>query len=178
ILVGARVLPGPAPAGPIVLAPHAGGVDHRDALGMRLVDQRLEIGHGDPGVLAAGIAPALDRFEDRHGAFVAERVVDVDDQQRRALAESAARAVARGRKHRFVALGKKFVPDGLGHGHVSRLAGCGCSIAQRLARTLSTKLMSMISSYFTSLLRMPASRTTARPVAQASLLIMPSLLHI
>src|SRR5262249_33249741 len=38
--------------------------------------------------------------------------------------------------------------------------------------------MSMISSYLISALRMPASRTTALPVAQASLLIMPSLLHI
>src|SRR5215472_8140991 len=58
--------------------------------------------------------------------------------------------------------------------------GLSCSVrsAYRLARTLSTKLMSMISSYFTSVLRMPASRTTALPVAQASLLIMPSLLHI
>src|SRR5262249_24437224 len=111
--VGPALLPGPASAVPIVRAPHAGGVDHRDALGAGLVDQRLEIGHGNPGVLAAGIAPPLDRFEDRHGALVAERVIHVDDHQRGTLAESAARAVARRLEHRFVALGEKLVPDGL-----------------------------------------------------------------
>src|SRR6266699_3702403 len=43
---------------------------------------------------------------------------------------------------------------------------------------LSTNLISMISSYFTSLLRIPASRTIALAVVQAARLIMPSLLHI
>src|SRR5262249_10999339 len=113
VLIGAGVLPGPASAVPIVFAPHAGGVDHRDALGVGLVDQRLEIGHGNPGVLAAGIAPALDRFEYRHGALVAERVIHVDDQERGTFAESAARAIARRLEHRFVALGEELVPNGL-----------------------------------------------------------------
>src|SRR5262249_40293055 len=113
VLVGTGVLPGPASAVPIVVAPHAGGVDHRDALGAGLVDQRLEIGHGNPGVLAAGIAPALDRFEDRHGPLVAERVIHVDDQERGTFAETAAGAVARRIEHRFVALGEELVPDRL-----------------------------------------------------------------
>jgi hypothetical protein len=75
------------------------------------LDQRLEIGHGDPGVLAAGVAPALDRFENRHGSLVAKRVVDVDNEQRRALAEAAARAVTGRAEYGLVAVGEKFVPD-------------------------------------------------------------------
>ena len=111
VLAGAAVLPAPAAVVPVVLAPHAGGVDHRHALVVALLDQRLEIGHGDPRILAAGIAPALDRFEDRHRPLVAECVVHVDDEQRRPLAEAAAGAVAGGREHRLVALGEELVPD-------------------------------------------------------------------
>ena len=115
ILVGAAVLPAPAAVVPIVGAPHAGGVDHRNALLMRLLDQRFQIGHRHPGVLAAGVAPALDRFQDRHRPLVAECVVDVDDEQRRTLAEALARAVAGRSEHRLVALGEKLVPDRFRH---------------------------------------------------------------
>src|SRR5260370_14302836 len=51
------------------------------------------------------------------------------------------------------------------------------SRVQRLERRLSTKLMSMISSYLTSVLRISTLRTTALAVVQASRLIRPSLLH-
>src|SRR6476619_2866527 len=61
----------------------------------------------------AGIAPTLDRYEDRGGALVTERVVHVDDQERGALAESAACAIAGRREYRFVALGEELVPNGL-----------------------------------------------------------------
>src|SRR5882672_7227925 len=82
---------------------------------MALVDQRADIGQRDPGVLAAGIAPALDRFQDRLRPVAAERPIDVDDDQRRPLAEAAARAIARRAEHRLVALGEEFVPDRFGH---------------------------------------------------------------
>jgi hypothetical protein len=89
---------------------------------MALVDQRSDIGQRGPGILAAGIAPALDRFEDRLGTVAAERPVDVDDEQRRPFAEAAAGAVARGAEHRLVALGEEFVPDRFGHGVGERFA--------------------------------------------------------
>src|SRR5262249_37832374 len=155
----------------IVGAANTGGVDHRNTLVVALVDERAQIGHGNPGVLSAGITPALDGFQNRHGPLVAERIVHVDDEQRRALAEAAAGPVAGCVKNRLVALGEKFIPNGFCH-------GASFLLFHKLARMLSTKLMSMISSYFTSVLRMPAPRTTALPVSQASRVIMPSLLHI
>src|SRR3984893_15337179 len=93
----------------------ASGSDCRDAFLMALVDQRADIEQRDPGVLAAGIAPALDRFQDRLRPVAAERPIDVDDDERRPLAEAAARAIARRAEHRPVALGEKFVPDRFGH---------------------------------------------------------------
>src|SRR6202043_1356977 len=78
-------------------------------------DQRADIGQRDPGILAAGIAPALDRFQDRLRPVAAERPIDVDDDERRPLAEAAARAIARRAEHRLVALGEKLVPDRFGH---------------------------------------------------------------
>ena len=178
VLVGAVVLPAPASVVPVVVAPHAGGVDHRNALLVRLLDQRFQIGHRHPGVLAAGVAPALDRFQDRHRPLVAERIVHVDDEQRRPLAEALARAVAGGAEHRLVAFGEKLVPDRFGHFRSLPMRMCLNASTIRCWPRLSTKLMSMISSYLTSVLRIPASITTALPVSQACGLIMPSLLHI
>src|SRR5262249_55496910 len=100
---------------PIVLAAHAGGVDHRHALVAAFIDQRADVRQRNPGILAAGIAPALDRFEDRLRTIAAESPIHVDHQQRRTFAEAAARAVAGSGEHRLVAFGEEFVPDGLGH---------------------------------------------------------------
>ena len=141
--------------------PHAGGVDHRNALLMRFLDQRFQIGHRHPGVLAAGVAPALDRFQDRHRPLVAECVVDVDDEQAPDACRSPARAVTGRSEHRLVALGEELVPDRFRH-FVS--LQCRRLTARNYhVLTLSTKLMSMISSYLTSVLRIPASITTALP---------------
>ncbi len=115
ILGGTVVLPRPASGVPEVAAAHAGGVDHRQTLGAGLVDQGADVGQRDPGVLAAGIAPLLDGFQDRLRLVAAERVVDVDDEQRRALAEALPRPIARGPEHRLVALGEKLVPDRFAH---------------------------------------------------------------
>src|SRR5262249_52761029 len=68
-----------------------------------------------PRLGAAGVPPALDRFQDGLAPVAAEVVVDVDDEQGRAVAEAGARAVARGREHELVTLGQEPVPDGLGH---------------------------------------------------------------
>src|SRR4029077_16467940 len=87
-LTGARALPTPAAAVPSVGPPFAGRIDDRPSLRLRLVDQLLDVGERDPGVFAARGPPALDRFEDRLGALAAERPVDVDDQERWALAET------------------------------------------------------------------------------------------
>src|ERR1700722_4012653 len=95
VLIAARILPQPGAGIPIVVAAHAGGVDDRNAFLVALVDQRANVGQRDPGILAAGIAPALDRFQDRLRPVAAERPVDVDDNERRPLAEAAARAIAR-----------------------------------------------------------------------------------
>src|SRR5439155_4531890 len=64
---------------------------------------------------AAGIAPALDRFQDRLPPVAAEVVVDVDDEQGRAAAEPGPRTVARRGEHRLVTLGQEPIPDGLRH---------------------------------------------------------------
>ena len=82
---------------------------------MRFFDQLFDVGERHPGILAAGGAPALDRLEDRLGSLTAERPVDVDDQERRALAKAGAGAKPAGGEHRPVALGQKLVPDALAH---------------------------------------------------------------
>jgi hypothetical protein len=114
-LVGARTLPAPAAAVPSVGPPFAGRVDDRETFGARLVDQGLDVVERDPGLFAAGGAPALDRVEDRLGPLAAERPVDVDHQQCRPLAEAGAGAEPAGGEHRLVALGQKLVPHGLAH---------------------------------------------------------------
>src|SRR5439155_15761023 len=81
----------------------------------RLIDQCLDVVERDPGRLAAGGAPAFYRLEDRLGLLAAERPVDVDHQQGRALAEAGAGAEPAGGEHPFVALGQKLVPDRLAH---------------------------------------------------------------
>src|SRR5580700_6541802 len=243
VLVAARILPQPGAGIPIVVAPHAGGVDDRNTFLMALVDQCADIGQRDPGILAAGIAPALDRFQDRLRPVAAERPIDVDDDERRPLAEAAARAIARRAEHRLVALGEEFVPDRFGHdvlaewfagfslaalteeinpprrtpsphplpagerepqavrslpavgggtreplappspqrgegwGEGARASRLHLSI-HSVAFRLSTKLMSMISSYLTSTLRMPAPITTDFAVSQAAGLMVPSWLHM
>src|SRR5579872_6290738 len=68
-----------------------------------------------PGVLAARGAPALDRLEDRFRPLAAKRPIDVDDEQRRPLAETGPRAEPAGGEDRLVALGEKFVPNPLAH---------------------------------------------------------------
>src|SRR5262249_18730669 len=96
---------------PVVLATNAGGVDHRNALVVALVDEGLDEGERHPGVLAAGIAPLLDRLQDRLRLVAAEGPVHVDDDQRRPLAEAATRPIARRLEHSLVACGEEFVPD-------------------------------------------------------------------
>src|ERR1051326_5350797 len=57
----------------------------------------------------------VSQLSSRLRPVAAERPVDVDDQQRRPLAEAAAGAVARRVEHRAIALGEKFVPDRFRH---------------------------------------------------------------
>src|SRR5262249_16678080 len=115
VLAVAVILPAPGARIPVVVAAHAGGVDHRHPLVVALVDERADIGERGPGVFAAGIAPLLDRLEDRLGLVAAECPVYVDDDERGALTEAAAGAVAGGFEDRPVAFSKKLVPDGLRH---------------------------------------------------------------
>src|SRR5262249_45257049 len=61
---GAAVLPGPAPRIPVIGTAHASGVDDGHALSVRGVDQLTDAGDAVPGLGAAGVPPALDRFED------------------------------------------------------------------------------------------------------------------
>src|SRR4029077_11604407 len=97
------IFPTPGAIVPIVLAANAGGVDDRQALGVGLVDEGLDGCHRRPAFLAAGIAPTLDRFQDRLVLVAAEREVHVDDEQRRPLAEAGPRSVAGGREYLLVA---------------------------------------------------------------------------
>src|SRR5262249_30873447 len=114
-VLDAAVLPFPAAEIPRIGAEAAGRVDDRQALRSRRAEQRLHVRDRHPGVLAAGIRPALDRFQDRLGPVAAEIIVDVDQQDRRALAEALRLGVAGGREHRLVARGEEFVPDAFGH---------------------------------------------------------------
>src|SRR5215213_8942873 len=82
---------------------------------MALVDQRANVGERGPGVLAARVAPFLDRLKNGLRPVAAECPVYVDDDERRPFAEPAAHAIAGRREHRLVAFGEKFVPDRLRH---------------------------------------------------------------
>src|SRR6266446_250127 len=122
---------------------------------MRLVDQLPDVADRDPGFRAAGIAPALDGFENRFGLVAGEGVTDIDHQQRRALAETAARAIARRGEDRLVAFGQKLVPDRFGHheplaakkraktrerkgGEISAFRHCSCQIPGMLTNSYKT----------------------------------------
>ena len=114
-LCHARVLPCPPAGVPVVGTPRAGRINHRQPSVARRVQQFLDCADPVPGLSAARIAPVLDRFEDRRGFISAEKVVDVDDEQRGTLAEALARAITRDLEDLFILLGKKFVPDRFGH---------------------------------------------------------------
>ena len=111
----AAVLPGPGSGVPVVFAAHAGRVEDGQSLAAAGRDQRLDRGHAFPGLGAAGIAPALDRLEDRLGTIAAEVVVDVDHQDRRTLSEALKGAVAARLEYLAVAFGEEGVPDRFGH---------------------------------------------------------------
>src|SRR5207302_7866792 len=114
-LAGATVLPGPCARVPVVGAALAGRIDQWEILRPPSRHEALDRFHCLPRFLAAGVAPALDRFEDRLGLVPAEVVVDVNDEQRRALAEALAHSISGARKHLLIALGQKFVPDRFVH---------------------------------------------------------------
>src|SRR6185437_2506541 len=111
----ARILPRPAAGIPAIVAAETGGVDHRQALLMRPIDQLADIADRHPAFLAAGVAPFLDRIEDRLRLLAAERVIDVDDEQRGLLAEALMCAVSRLLENRLVAVGQEFRPDRFRH---------------------------------------------------------------
>src|SRR5207253_6843978 len=115
-LGGAAVLPIPRSAVPVVVAARAGAVDHRQSPGARRREQAFDRLDALPGLGTAGVPPALDRFQDRLGPVAAERIVHVDDEDRRPVTEALARRVTGRRENLLVALGEKFVPDGLAHG--------------------------------------------------------------
>src|SRR5207244_13012908 len=66
-LGGAAGLPRPGAAVPVVLALRAGAVEHGQALRTRRAEEPADRLDSVPGLLAAGVAPALDRLEDRLG---------------------------------------------------------------------------------------------------------------
>src|SRR5207248_2745661 len=115
-LGGAAVLPIPRSPVPVVVAAYAGAVDHRQSPGARRREQPFDRLDALPSLGTAGVPPALDRFKDRLGPVAAERVVHVDDEDRRPVTEALARRVSSRRENLLVALGEKFVPDGLAHG--------------------------------------------------------------
>src|SRR3954452_22304389 len=79
----------------------------------------LMYSRGDPALLTAGGAPALDRFQNGFRPLAAKRPIDIDDEQRRPLAESRPCAEPAGGEYRLVALGEEFVPDPLVHRNTS-----------------------------------------------------------
>src|SRR5262249_20649411 len=97
-------------------AAHSGGIDDGHPLGVGDVDELSNVGHSVPRLGTAGIAPALDRFEDRFGAVPAEIVVDVDHEQGWAVAEAGTCAVSRRGEHLLVMLRQEPIANGLGHG--------------------------------------------------------------
>src|SRR5262249_49535640 len=115
-LTGPAVLPGPAAGVPVVRAAHSGGIDDGHPLGVGDVDELPNVGHAVPRLGTAGIAPALDRFEDRLCAVAAEVVVDVDHEQDWTVAEAGTRSISRRGEHLLVTLGQEPIPNGLGHG--------------------------------------------------------------
>ena len=65
-------------------APAIGGLEY---LGARSFDELADMFDRDPAFLAARTAPALDAFQDRFRLVATEQPVDIDHDQRRALAE-------------------------------------------------------------------------------------------
>ena len=84
--------------------------------------------HALPVLVAAAIAPRLDRIQDRHVAIAGECVIHVDHDHRRARAVSAARTIARRLPHLAIFFGDKFVPNAC---HSSILFWCGAVSAGR-----------------------------------------------
>src|SRR4029453_783816 len=76
MLVGPGVLPGPAAGVPVVRTADARGVDDGHPLGVGDLDQLPDPRHTVPRLGAAGVAPALDRFQNRLSPVPAEVVVD------------------------------------------------------------------------------------------------------
>ena len=123
--VFARTAVDPEPASPV---PQVGpgrsrGIDHRHAFCARGVDQSLDHLDRGPRIFAAGIAPALDRVEDRLGPVAAEKVIHVDHHERRPFAKALQRAIAGGGEYLFVSVGEKTVPYALCHCSVSECVG-------------------------------------------------------
>ena len=113
--IGTVVLPRPRPRIPVVLAPRAGGVDHRQAFRATRGHQLLDGLHTFPGILSAGVAPFLDGFKDGLGLVAAERVIDIDHKDGGALAEALPGTVAGGGENLFVAFGQELIPYGFVH---------------------------------------------------------------
>src|SRR5262249_51145139 len=123
VLRGAVVLPRPASGIPQIAAAHASRVNHRQALVVGLVDQGADVGKRHPGILTPAVAPPLDGFQDRLWLVAAERIIDIDDDERGPLAEALAGTITRGREYRLIAFGEELVPDRFGHGLLLGLTG-------------------------------------------------------
>jgi len=95
VFLVSRILPAPRTGIPVVLAAHARRVEHRHAFLVTFIDERADIGQRFPGVFAAGIAPTLNRFEDRLRTVAAECPVHINNEERRPLPKPAPRTVAR-----------------------------------------------------------------------------------
>jgi hypothetical protein len=62
-----------------------------------------------------GGTPALDWLQNGFRPLAAERPIDVDNEERRSIAEAGSCAEPTGGEYGLVALGKKFVPDPFVH---------------------------------------------------------------
>src|SRR5690606_5624034 len=108
-------LPAPGARVPVVRAPDAGRVDHRNALVAAQPDQLLQDRNGVPCVFAAGGAPLLDALQNGHRLLVAESIVHIDDDEGRALAPIGKRTKAGCCHYGLVAFGQKLVPYAVSH---------------------------------------------------------------
>jgi hypothetical protein len=75
----------------------------------------IDVFKGHPALLATRGTPALDRLQNGFRPLAAERPIDVDNEERRSIAEAGSCAEPTSGEYGLIALGKKFVSDALVH---------------------------------------------------------------
>jgi len=115
LLCRTRILPRPRAGVPVICAPRAGCIDDGEPSVARRLQQFSDRVDPVPGFDTARIAPALDRFEDGRRFVSAKKVIDIDNEQRRALAKALTRTVTRCLEDLFIPFGKKSIPDRFAH---------------------------------------------------------------